>query len=77
VKPNLASRYHRQENPDLQEPPESAPAGIQVALLAELLTPENTLLIFGLLHALQVTEEMSVDGRILSKTLPHCLQENL
>ncbi|MGB3223752.1 MAG: hypothetical protein WBB23_13190 [Desulforhopalus sp.] len=71
MKPNLGSGYHRQEKPDLQEPPESAPAGIQVPLFAESLTPKNTLLICGLKHALQVTEEVSEDGRILSKTLPH------
>ncbi len=71
LKPNLGSGYHRQENPDLQEPPESAPAGMLVAILVALLAPENTLLIFRLLHELQVTEEMSADGRILSKTLPH------
>jgi hypothetical protein len=77
MKPKLGSGYHLQEKPDLQELPESAPAGILVVLLAELLALENTLLIFGLLHALQVTEEISEDGRILSNTLPQSLQENL
>ena len=70
TKPNLGSGYHRQEKPDLQKPPESAPAGILVAHLVTL-PLANTLLISGLLHALQVTEEMSEDGRILSKILPH------
>lgn len=77
MKPNLGSGYHRQEKPDLQEPPVSAPAGIQVVLLVELLALENTLLIFGLLHTLQVTKEISEDVRILSNTLPQSLQENL
>ena len=71
LKPNLVSRYHRQENPDLQEPPENAPAGMLVVILVALLASENILLTFGLLHALQVTKEMSEDGRILSKFLPH------
>jgi hypothetical protein len=77
VIPNLGNGYHRQENPDLQEPPESAPAGILVAPLVAQLPSENILFISGLPQALQVTEEMSEEVRILSKTFPHPLQENL
>jgi hypothetical protein len=56
LKPNLGFGDHLQENPDTQEPPESAPAGMLVALLVALLAPENTLLIFRLPHLAQVTE---------------------
>jgi len=46
MKPNLGSDNHRQEKPDLQEPPESAPAGIGVdPLLVTLLNDDNTFLI--------------------------------
>ena len=72
--PNLGLCYHRQEKPDLQELPESAPAGIVVAPFFVLLTSEKTLFISGLQHALQVTEDKSEEGRILSKTFPHDLQ---
>lgn len=76
-KPNLGSGGQRQEKPDLQEPPESAPAGILLLPLAAQVAPEITLRISGLPQALQVIEEISEEASILSKTFPHPLQENL
>lgn len=77
MKPSLGSIYHRQENPVLQELPESALAGIGVVPLLLTLPDDHTLLIFGLLQALQVTEIISEEVRILSNIFPHLLQENL
>ena len=72
----LNSVSQRQENPDLQELPESAPAGIRVVPLSvRMLVDDNTLFMSTLLHALHATEEMSDDERILSKSFPQSLQE--
>ena len=60
----------------MHDPPESAPAGIRVALLfRRKLLDEDTFFMFWLLHELQVTEEMSELERILSKSFPQSLQE--
>jgi len=77
MRPILDSCHHRQEKPDLQEPPESAPVGIVVALSLGLLTSENTLFISVLPQALQVTVEISEEIRNLSKTFSHDLQVSL
>lgn len=75
--PNLDWYCHRQENPDLQEPPESAPLGIVAAPLAGTLMAEKTLFNSELPQTLQVTPEISEETRNLSKYLPQSLQENL
>ena len=77
MKPNLGSIYHRQEKPVLQEPPESAPAGI--ALLPFSKGPPSVSILFtsGLAQALQITDEMSEVARILSNCFWHLLQANL
>ena len=77
LKPYLGPVFHRQEKPDLHEPPESAPVGILAALLVALPFCENTLLTSALPHELQVAEYLSVEMSILPKTSPHLLQENL
>jgi hypothetical protein len=67
-----------QEKPDLHDPPERAPAGIEVELLVGWQhAAEWIRWTLGLLHPLQVTEEISEVGRILSKSLPHISQVNL
>ena len=72
----LDSIYYRQEKPDLQEPPERAPAGIGVEpLLASELPDGITFFTSGLLHALQVTEDISEEDKILSNFFPHFSQE--
>lgn len=77
TEPTLNSDFHRQEKPDLQEPPESAPAGIGVdTLLRRELPAGNIFLISELWHALQVIADISEDERTLSKSFPHLLQEN-
>jgi hypothetical protein len=61
----------------VQEPPESAPAGTRVARPPDGEVPDDTILFISeLSHALQVTEEISEEERILSKIFPHLLQEN-
>ena len=77
LKPYLGPVFHRQEKPDLHEPPERAPAGMMSPLLAALPFRENTLLTFVLPHELQVAEYLSMEMSILPKTFPHLLQENL
>jgi hypothetical protein len=77
LKPYLGLVFHRQEKPDLHEPPESAPLGILAAFLVALPFCENTLLTSELPHELQVAEYLSVEMSVLLKTFPHLLQENL
>ena len=73
----LNSLCQRQEKPDLQELPESAPAGIWLSPLpGREVADGNTLLISWLLQPLQVTKDISEEERTLSKFFPHFLQEN-
>ena len=77
MKPYLGPGFHRQEKPDLHEPPERAPAGMMAPLLVALPFCENTLLTSALPHERQVAEYLSVEMSILLKTFPHLLLKNL
>jgi hypothetical protein len=77
MEPNLGSIYHRQEKPVLQDPPESAPAGIVVLPFVEIPPSISSLFTSGLAQALQIIDEMSEVARILSNCFWHLLQANL
>ncbi len=64
-----------QEKPGLQEAPERAPFGIDLGFAD--IPADTTLFTSEPSHLIQVTEETSEVVRILSKFLPHFLQENL
>jgi len=69
--------FYAQENPDFEEQPERAPAGIGVPLAGWLLVAEIIFFMFGLLQCLQVRSS-SAEAIItrLSKFLPQSSQWN-